>query len=347
MGENPNQKTEAGKFAFLDPLARLFRAQPETAPSEPDATQSIASVVTSFDSAVRGLEKKIEESRRATRPGERDAATGYTTAEDRAAASQRRMEQAHRAILEDIEKMHVRLGTELAGADLVELATYLQTLHADVAAGKDSHSLMPRLRYAIAHRIVKESAVARLVDTLQRAKLGWPDPTCYRPSATPEEIERSRRRHLEGVRESFLAQDLERTAERVVGIVRGWKSDYPDRGSPLWEDCVLQCVAAGIRGRLVREATELLRRDRDLILEQAQASIGKELDAIHAALEGGVHSLEQANRAVASAFGVLDQIVPEIAWKHVKSHLADARTTAGDPVVGKEMPGLISLKFSD
>jgi hypothetical protein len=179
----------------------------------------------------------------------------------------------------------------------------------------------------VIERLVKEAgelAVARLVDLLQRAKLSWPDPTCHRPSATAEEIERSQRRRLGEVRESFLAQGLERTAERVVGIVRGWQSDYPDRGSPLWEDCVLQSVAAGIRGRLVRDGAELLRRDRDLILEQAQASIGKELDAIHSALEGGVHSLEQANRAVASSLDVLDQVVPDIAWKRVQSQLGAA-----------------------
>jgi hypothetical protein len=316
-----------GRFGFLDPLARLFRGREEPAKrSSPQQQASqLDSVFASFDSAVQGLEKKIAEARSASAATARAAGAGEASAEQRAAASQRRMEQAHQAMLEDVEKMHARLGTELSGANLVELATELQAMHADVAAGKDSHSLLPRMRYTIMDRVVKETgelAVARLVENLQREKMSWPDPTCYRPSATPEEIERSQRRRLAEIREAFLAQDLERTAERVVGIVRGWKSDYPDRGSPLWEDCVLQCAAAGIRGQLVKQAVEQLRQSRELILEQAQASIGKELGAIQSALESGVHSLEQANRAVAGSLGVLDQVVPEIAWKHLQAKLS-------------------------
>ncbi|HXV36470.1 MAG TPA: hypothetical protein VEC18_04960 [Myxococcota bacterium] len=325
-----------GRFAFLDPLARLFRGREEPAKGSSPQQQAsqLDAMFASFDSAVEGLEKKIAEARSASASAARGAGAGEASAEQRAAASQHRMEQAHQAMLEDVEKMHARLGTELSGANLVELATELQAMHADVAAGKDSHSLLPRMRYTIMDRVVKETgelAVTRLLERLQREKMSWPDPTCYRPSATPEEIERSQRRRLAEIREAFLGQDLERTAERVVGIVRGWKSDYPDRGSPLWEDCVLQCVAAGIRGQLVKQAVDQLRQDRELILQHAQASIGKELGAIQSALEGGVHSLEQANRAVAGSLGVLDQIVPEIAWKHVQAQLAGAASGAPAP----------------
>jgi len=329
MVENEDPERESGSFAFLDSFARLFGAQEETAPAGPETAKPIDSLLTRFDAAVSGLEEKIEESRKAMARNGRVAASGSASEEARAAANQRLMEQVHRAILEDVEKMHAQLGTELVGTDLAKLATYLQKLHKNVSPGRHSRQLLPRLRYAVIARFLKEAgemAIARLMDLLQRAKMSWPDPTCYPPSATADEIERSHRRRLAEVRESFLGQDLERTAERVVGIVRGWKSDYPDRDSPLWQDCVLQSVAAGIRGHLVKEASDLLRRDRDLILEQAQASIGKELDAIHSAMEGGVHSLEQANRAVASSLGVLDQVVPEIAWRHVQSQLDDLRS---------------------
>ncbi len=238
------------------------------------------------------------------------------------------MDEAHRTMSSDIEQMHARLGTGLAGADLTELATYLQELHSESAAGKGSQSLLPRMRHASAERLNAEAgalAVARVVALLQREQLPWPDPTRYRPNATPEEIERSRRRRLDDVRETFLAQDLERTAQRMLGIVGGWGWDYPDRGSPLWEETVLEGVAAGIRGQLVREFADLLRRDRDVILDGAQASIGKELEAIHGVLDDGVHSLEQASRAVASSLRALDEVVPEIAWEHVASQLPHAR----------------------
>jgi hypothetical protein len=328
MSEKQGQGSS--KLGFLDPLARLFRARgPEEAPAaQAEGPGRFESLGASFDAAIRGLDQKLEESRRAAQTTRQDAGPRRATAEDRAAESLRRMQEAHRAILADIEQMHARLGTELAGADLGQLAAWLEELHADSIAGRDSRSLLPRLRHAIAARLCREAgalAVERLVALLGRQQLGWPDPTRHNPTASPEEIERSRRRRLGEVRESFLAHDLERTSQRLLGVVSGWKSDYPDRGSPLWEETVLEGVAAGLRGQLVKEATELLRRDRDLLLDRAQASIGKELDAIHAALSDGVRSLEQANRAVASSLQVLDEIVPEIAWEHVRSQLPRAR----------------------
>jgi len=329
------EQAEGGRFSFLDPIANLFREREKPPPAKPEATSEIEALLENFDSALDGLEKKIEESRRASDAAKRGSLGSAISAEDRAAANQARMERAHREIHEDIVKMHARLGTELAGADLDQLASELSALHNDVAAGKDSHSLLPRMRYAIVGRIVEEAgeiAVARIVALLREAKMSWPDPSTYRPSATADEIASAQRRRLADVREAFLSKALERTAEQAVGIVRGWKCDYPDRGSPLWEDCVLQGVAAGIRGQLVLRAAEIMRRDREAILEQAQASIGKELGAVQAALEGGVTSVEQAHHAMSSALSVLDQIVPEIAWKHVESQLSAAResaTTAG------------------
>ncbi len=337
MSGHGKPEDEEAKPAFFDSLARLFHPQEEAAPEREAAEPAFDSLVTSFDSALDGLEQRIEEIRSDSRSARRASAARRTTAEDRAKADQQRMERAHRAMLEDIEKMHARLATELAGTNLAELASYLQALHEEVADGKGSHHLLPRMRYAIVDRVVEEVgelAIARLFDRIEREEIRWPDPTCYPPSATPDEIERSGRRRLGEVREDFLAQDLERTAERAVGVVRGWKSDYPDRGSALWEDCVLQGVAAGIRGQLIRQATELLVRDRESILEQARASIGSELDALHAALESGVNSLEQAHRAVSSSLGVLDQVVPEIAWNHAQKHLPDLGA-APDPPPGR------------
>jgi hypothetical protein len=167
--------------------------------------------------------------------------------------------------------------------------------------------------------------VARLVALLQRAKLDWPDPTHYRPSAKPDEIERSRRRRLAEVREAFLAHDLERAAERTFGIVRAWGGDYPDRGSPLWEESVLEGVAAGIRGALLKEFVEVLRRDRELLLSRTEAAIGKELAALQGAVASGVRSIEQANAAIASSLRAIDEVVPGIAWEHLRSQLPSAR----------------------
>jgi hypothetical protein len=323
----------AGKLGFLDSLGRLFRAKEEAegakeearAP-QPQAAGGFAKLEADFEAVIRGLrEKLVERDTGGERPG---AAALPSRAEDRAAERLRRMEACHRAIREDIEEMHARLGTGLAPADLEAITAFLKDLDTVSTTGKDSHELLPRLRYAIATRLRAEAgelSVARIVALLERSKLSWPDPTHYRPSATPDEIDRSRRRRLAEVRESFLAHDAKRTAERMLGIVRAWGGDYPDRGSPLWEESVLEGVAAGIRGQLLKEFVEVLRRDRELLLTRTEASIGKELAALQKAMESGVRSIEEANLAVATSLHALDEVVPEIAWERVRSQLPQAR----------------------
>jgi hypothetical protein len=327
-----SERERAGRLGFLDSLGRLFGAKEETGEAAAAKVPArFEALEADFEVALRGLRDRVAE-RQAAAAGP-TAAARRMTAEERAAEKQERVQASHRSIREDIEKMHAQLGTGVTPAELEALPAFLEDLEAASTEGKDSHSLQPRLRYAISQRLRAEAgelAVARLVALLQRAQIPWPDPTQYRPSAKPEEIERSRRRRLAEVRESFLAQGFERTAERAFGIVKAWGGDYPDRGSPLWEESVLEGVAAGIRGVLVKEFVEVLQRDRDALLRRTEASIGKELAALQGAVAGGVHSIEQANAAVASSLRALDEVVPEIAWEHVRSHVPRARGEFSD-----------------
>lgn len=322
------EKEDAGRLGFLDPLARLFRPKGETTPlpqPEPQWGGGFAKLETDFETALRGLREKVAEQSATAGPG---AAEHRKTAEEIAAERQHRIDDCHRAIREDIEKMHAQLGTGLSPADLDSIDALLRRLDADAIEGKDSYGLLPRLRYSVATRLRLESgalAVERLVALMKRANLEWPDPIHYSPHATPEEIESSRRRRSAEARESFLAQDFKKTAERMVGIVRAWAADYPDRGSALWEESVMEGVAAGIRGRLLKDFVELVERDRDLVLTRAEAAIGKELAALQTAVAGGgVHSIEQANAAVASSLRALDEVVPELVWQYVRSLLPQA-----------------------
>jgi hypothetical protein len=88
---------------------------------------------------------------------------------------------------------------------------------------------------------------------------------------------------------------------------------------------VLEAIAAGIRGELVREFVQILTRDTDELLDQTEASLGTELAALRRALQGGITSIDQANQAMASAFRVLDEVFPQIAWEHLRSKLPRAR----------------------
>ncbi|RIL07477.1 MAG: hypothetical protein DCC71_02850 [Proteobacteria bacterium] len=75
-----------------------------------------------------------------------------------------------------------------------------------------------------------------------------------------------------------------------MGVVRGWRGDDPDRGSPLWEETVLEAVACALRARLVRSAVDVLRRDRDVLLARVEGAIGAEVVALQRTVAGGVRS---------------------------------------------------------
>lgn len=325
MGQGEGEQRAGG--GFLDSLGRLFRRQ-EDRPARVEPAPKPAGTLEALEAAVRALNERVEQQRGAATAGSASAGVRKPTPEELAAERERRIEAARKAMREDIERMHAKLGTGIAPADLDAIAALLGELEAGAAAGKGSYELLPRARYAIAERLRAEAgelAVARVAALLRQHGMGWPDPSHPPATATPEEIERAHRRRLADVRRAFLGDGFARTAESLQGIVKGWGADYPDRGSPLWEACVLEGVAAGLRGQIVRRAVELLQRDRDELLRQAEAAVGEETAALQQALAGGVHSLEEANRAVQSALQVLDEVLPAIAWERVRAELPEAR----------------------
>lgn len=317
------------KAGFLDSLGRLFRKEAETAPATPQTSVGLGRIEEEFEAALRALNERIVAQRQAAGaaagagPG-----TRRRTAEELAAERAQRIEAIHLAMRQDIEAMHAKLGTGLVGSDLDAIRDVLLELEAMAAAGKGSYELLPRARWAIAEKLRAESgelAVERVVAMLGEHRMAWPDPSRPPASSTSEEIERAHRRRLTDVRRAFIADSFVRTADSLQGIVRGWGVDYPDRGSPLWEACALEGVAAGVRGDLLQRFLAALRQDREQLLAAAESAVGKESAALQAALASGVTSLEQASRAVQSALAVLDEVLPAIAWQRLQAQLPEAR----------------------
>jgi hypothetical protein len=328
-----SEPIRSSRLGFLDGLGRLFRKEKETEAAEPGAAAParFQQIEAELDATLAKINERLAERRAAAQPMELGETSSGPTPEERRAAQQKRMGDAHQAIRADIVAMHERLGTGVTAADLDAIAAFLGELEAAATAGRGSHEMLPRMRYAIAAKVWHEAgelAVARLVALLQREKLPWPDPIRPGPTDSPEDVERARQRRLREVREGFLAFDFARSADRLVGVIRGWRGDYPGQGSPLWEECVLEGVATGIRGKLALQAVEILRRDRDRLLAQAEESIGAQLASLRAVVAGGVDSIDQATQAVATTLRVLDEAVPGIAWEHVCTELPAAR---GEP----------------
>lgn len=324
------EQREGATLGFLESVMRLFgRAEAVRPPHAAEAVRP-AGFHAGLEAALDELNRRIEEQRRAAAArgvADSDDGSRHGTGQERAEERQHRMEAAHRAIREDIEAMHARFETGIAGADLVQIAAGLRELAVDSSKGRNSHELLPRARYSIGERFRREAgelAVARLIALMKARGLEWPDPMHHRPGAPPEE-ERARARRLGDVRAAFLAQDFERAADGVLGVVRGWGSDYPDRGTPLWEETVLEAVAGAFRGRLVQTFIDVVRRDREQIMERMDETIGAQLASLQSVLADGVHSIEQANHAVSGCLRVIDEVLPELAWAHVRSVLPEAR----------------------
>lgn len=322
-----SDQTTGGRLGFLDSLGRLFRrGEAGAAQAESSGAETSAAFGRDFDAAIRELQAIAV---RHAQPV--DAARGGATrapAADAGAERLRRKQELQRSMREDIEKMHARLGTGLAPGELEAAEKFLTDLDQTLSRDQGARELLPHLRHSIGARLMAEAgelAVARLVHFLQRANVPWPDATSPSPNASEQDLERGRKRRLADVRETFLAQDLGRTSERMWGVVQAWGADYPDRGSPLWDETVMEGVAAGIRGVLVQRFVEALRSERDALLAEAEASVGKELAALDAVMQRGVRSIEDANKAVACSLQALDAVIPDLAWKRVKAKLPEAR----------------------
>ena len=325
-----NAKTDESRTAaglgFLEKLKHVFYGR-ETNTAAPDpAGEALAALEQEFESAIGEIQERVE-SLRDSRPGDSGGST-HASAADREAARTARLAKIHDRMRADIEKMHARLGSGIGSGDLDRTLEGLAELDQISRAGYDSHDLLPRARHAIAERLRKEAgelAVERLRTLLERDQQTWPDPTHYRPHASEEEIERSRRRRLAETRETFLAQDFARIAQRAVGIVSGWGADYPEPDSPLWQECVLEGVGAGIRGELCLACLETLRQNADALVAGCEEVIGKQVEGLRGQLDAGIRSIGAANRAVGSALTAVDVVTPDVAWRLVVEKLPRAR----------------------
>jgi hypothetical protein len=159
------EKEDVGRLGFLDPLARLFRPKGETtAPPQPEPQWGgFAKLETDFETALRGLREKVAEQLATAGPG---AAEHRKTAEEIAAERQHRIDDCHRAIREDIGKMHVRLGTGLSPADLdsidallVERDRDLVLTRTEAAIGKELAALQTAVAGGSVHSIEQANAV--------------------------------------------------------------------------------------------------------------------------------------------------------------------------------------------
>jgi uncharacterized protein (DUF2267 family) len=87
----------------------------------------------------------------------------------------------------------------------------------------------------------------------------------------------------------------------------------------------LEGVAEGLRARLSTEFIDLVRENKEVFEARTEELVGEPFDVLQRSLESGVDSIDDASRAIAATFRVLDEVIPELAWEYIHAPLPHAR----------------------
>lgn len=312
-----NSGSNGNGHSLFDAISQLFGKTPprEAAASQP----SLPEIESAFNSALQQLNGKIEDLRQ-----QQLAVTGAgpVAAKSQAEERRQRMVLAHQQILTDILAMHRKLGTGIDQPDLDVLVKFLGECVAKVNEGATLQEVMPCCRRGILLRFHREAggtAWAELEGLMSVAGVDWPRTTQRDPFESDDVFaHRLQLKHGEAFKD-FVNYDIGRSAELILGIERAWQSDYPEQGSPLWRELVLDGVATALRARILQRFYDLLVKNKEKIVARAAELVGRELGTLQAVLaEKNLGSLEDARRVAMASSRVLDEVIPEIAWQLIR-----------------------------
>lgn len=318
MAENQNSN-----HGIFDALSRFFSPEHGAAAKKSPEAPDFAAMHGSFNQALQRLNSKIEELQR-----EKENARGPSTATAAHAEEKlRRTALLHAAMRGDILALHRQMQTGIDAAELERLAAFMKATGEEAASGNKSLEVMPRCRHGILLRLQREAGLLAW-DELERrcgaAGVVWPETARRDPLDTPEEFEALRQNKYRENREAFLDDDIARSGQLLLGIEKAWKSDYPERGTPLWQQLALDGVGSALRARLLQHFYARLLQLREAILARAASQVGPDLEELNRTVGVGVVSLQDAHRVAASSYRILDEVIPEIAWSMIRDEDATA-----------------------
>jgi hypothetical protein len=315
-----NSSTGNGHSIF-EAISQLFG---KATPSPPTAAApSLSEMESAFNLALQQLNGKIEElQRQKLQTVDGRAASPAAHAEER----ERRMHAAHSLILNDILAMHRKLATGIDKPVLDALTIFLRECVMKVAEEHSTPEVMPCCRGSILRRFHHEAgsvAWAELEEQLTAQKEVWPETTARDPFEGDAAFEQRRRLKYRDLQNDFVNYALPRSAELILGIERVWQADYPDPGTPLWRELVLEGVATALRARIFQGYYDRLLANKEKIVARATELVGRELGALQAVLaEKNLTSLEDAHRVATTSGRVLDEVIPDIAWQVIRDEAA-------------------------
>jgi hypothetical protein len=300
---------------FLHDFKRLFAPAPPAtvAPAhEADAWQPLIQEAKHLDEALQQLRQRTAALRAATSPSPRSTQASPTEA-------QQTLEAVHQQAAAEILALHAHLQTHLTLEELQQAQALMHELDA-IVLGKAGKDLEQQVRAAAINRLVKECAPLAwqtLLTLMARAQVSWPDPTGLSPHADAQAVQAARQWELADLEETFLASSLERSANRVFGVVENWKAHYPSPESHPWKRMVLMAVGSGILGYLLSVADAKLRGDAADFTARVEHVLHEELATMQQAVQVGVHAVSEADALMVSVTQLCEEVVPTMAWETV------------------------------
>jgi hypothetical protein len=307
--------------SFFEAISRLFGNAPPPERTTAAEIPSLTEMENAFNVALQQLNDKIEDLRRQQL---QEAGSGTRLAPAaQAEERERRMHQVHAQILHDILAMHRKLATGIDPPALDALTAFLQECAEKVAEERSVPAVLPCCRSSILRRFHHEAggiAWNELEVRLTAQNEVWPETAQRDPIEEEAAFEKRRQLRYRELRDDFVNYDLGRSSVLIRGIERAWQSDYPEPGTPLWRELVLEGVATALRARVLQGYYERLLANKAKIVDRATALVGRELAALQAALaEKNLTSLEDAHRVATTSRRVLDEVIPEIAWQVIRA----------------------------
>lgn len=310
------ENSSGNGHSIFDAISQLFGKSPRPDLEVAKNVSSLAKMESAFNAALQQLNGKIEELQQ-----QKLQAAGGTGASPAAHAveRERRMNEAHSRILIDILAMHRKLATGIDPPTLDALATFLQECADKAAKERSVPEVMPCCRSSILRRFHHEAggvAWDEMERQLAAQKEAWPETTQRDMIEEEADFERRRQLKYREMKNDFVNYELARSAQLIRGIERAWQADYPDPGTPLWRELVLEGVATALRARILQGYYDRLLANKEKIVARATELVGRELGALQAVLaEKNLTSLEDAHRVAMTSGRVLDEVIPDIAWQ--------------------------------
>jgi hypothetical protein len=300
---------------FLHNIKHLFApAPPATVAPAPgaDEWQPLIQETKHLDEALQQLRQRTAALRGETSTSQRSTQASPTDV-------QQALEAVHNRAAAEILALHAHLQTHLTLEELQHAQALMHELDA-IVLGKAGKDLEQQVRAAAINRLVQECAPLAwqtLLTLMARAQVSWPDPAGLSPHADTHAVQAARQWELADLEETFLASSLERSANRVLGVVENWKAHYPSPDSHSWKRMVLQAVGSGILGYLLSVADATLHGDAADVTARVEHVLHEELATMQQALQVGVHSVTDADALLVSVTQLCEEVVPTMVWEAV------------------------------